>query len=78
MERIEEALQKLFQKYRVVFWYDEKKELTEQFQAISLPGVEKIELSNYVFHTDQEALLPAGTGTAHAPQRNGKSAFCFF
>lgn len=97
MERIEEALLRLFQKYRVVFWYDEKKELTEQFQALSLTGVEKIEvennqfrvkyrilredpnqkyllyfrtahpnltenwlldieLSNYVFHTDQEAL----------------------
>ena len=97
MNRIEEALHKLFQKHRVVFWYDEKKELDEQFHSLSLPGVEKkevesnefeikyrilkeqpeqkfllffrkaqphitdnwlldIELSNYVFQTDQMAL----------------------
>src|SRR5690554_6272813 len=97
MNRIEEALQKIFQKHRVVFWYDEKQELEEQFRALSIPGVEKeavgnnefeikykvlkeqpeqkfllffrkpqphltdnwlldIELSNYVFQTDQLAL----------------------
>ncbi len=97
MDRIEEALQRLFQKHRVVFWYDEKQELTDQFLSIELPGVEKqeiknnefeikyrilkekpdrkfllyfrkaqpnltdnwlldIELSNYVFQTDQQAL----------------------
>lgn len=97
MDRIEEALQRLFLKYRVVFWYDGKKELSQQFQVINLPGVQKLEvvnnefevkhvllseqpdskfllyfpaeqpsltnnwlldleLSNYVFQTDQEAL----------------------
>lgn len=49
MDRIEEALQRIFQKYRVVFWYDEKQELTEQFQSLSLPGLEKLEVYNNQF-----------------------------
>lgn len=57
MNRIEEALQKLFQKYRVVFWYDEKKELTEQFQALSLPGVEKAEVENIQFLLELKELV---------------------
>ncbi len=57
MNRIEEALQRLFQKYRVVFWYDEKKELTQQFQAISLPGVEKVKVENNQFEVKHEILL---------------------
>lgn len=57
MNRIEEALQKLFQKYRVVFWYDEKKELTEQFLALSLPGVEKAEVENIQFRLKLKELV---------------------
>jgi len=35
MNKIEEALSKLFNKYRVIFWNDEKKELLEQFNELS-------------------------------------------
>ena len=45
-ERIAQALNRLFERYRIVFWYDAKKELRDEFEALSLPGIEKLELSN--------------------------------
>jgi len=44
--QIQAALTKLFQKHRIVFWYDEKNELRADFEALSLPGIEKIEITN--------------------------------
>ena len=34
MNKIEEALHKLFQSYRIIFWYDAKGELTDQFNEL--------------------------------------------
>jgi hypothetical protein len=42
MNKISEALLKLFAKHRIVFWYDEKDELLEQFQELSLDSVSKV------------------------------------
>ena len=47
--RIEKALSRLFDKHRVVFWYDEKQELRKAFEALELPGVEKVEIANNEF-----------------------------
>ncbi len=44
--RITQALNKLFDRHRIVFWYDAKRELRDEFEALSLPGVEKLELTN--------------------------------
>ena len=44
--RIAQALTKLFDRHRIVFWYDAKQELRDDFEALSLPGVEKLELIN--------------------------------
>jgi uncharacterized protein (TIGR02687 family) len=44
--RIAQALTKLFDRHRIVFWYDAKQELRDDFEALSLPGVEKLELTN--------------------------------
>ena len=44
--RIATALTKLFDRHRIIFWYDAKKELRDDFEALSLPGIEKIELAN--------------------------------
>ncbi|MRR28952.1 BREX-1 system phosphatase PglZ type A [bacterium] len=44
--QIHAALTKLFDKHRIVFWYDAKQELREDFEALSLPGIEKLELTN--------------------------------
>lgn len=44
--RIDEALAKLFDQHRIVFWYDAKQELHSDFEAVALPDIEKIELAN--------------------------------
>lgn len=47
--QITDALRKLFERHRIVFWYDAKQELREDFEALSLPDVEKVELANNEF-----------------------------
>ena len=44
--RITFALTKLFDRHRIVFWYDAKKELRDDFEAVTIPGIEKLELAN--------------------------------
>ena len=44
--RIELALKKLFDKKRIVFWYDKKQELRKEFDALSISDVQKIEINN--------------------------------
>ncbi len=43
---ITQALIDLFSKKRVVFWYDEEAKLKEEFEAVDIPGVEKLLLAN--------------------------------
>lgn len=95
---IQKSLKKLFDKHRLVFWYDDKKELLDEFEALPEVGFTKVrvnnnqfevkhrmmklepdtkfllyfdseqpenkdnwlldlELANYLFHTDQEAMF---------------------
>ena len=49
MSQIQSALQILFTKHRIVFWYDAKRELRAEFEALLLPGVEAIELNQNEF-----------------------------
>ena len=49
MENIKHALTKIFNKHRIVFWYDVKKELRKEFEALELTGIEKIEVANNEF-----------------------------
>ncbi|MDT4330735.1 BREX-1 system phosphatase PglZ type A [Methylomonas sp. MV1] len=48
-DRIALALAKLFNRHRIVFWYDAKHELRDDFEALSLTGIEKLELTNNEF-----------------------------
>ena len=48
-DRIALALAKLFNRHRILFWYDTKQELRNDFEALSLPGIEKLELTNNEF-----------------------------
>src|SRR5690554_6414507 len=50
MSKIEEALSKLFTKYRIIFWYDEKQELVGQLNELNLAGVEKRVVENNQFY----------------------------
>jgi len=47
--KIQQALSNLFDKQRIVFWYDTRREFRADFEALDLPGVEKIELANNEF-----------------------------
>lgn len=46
MDKITQALNGLFQKHRIVFWYDTKQEMRADYEALSISEVEKIELGN--------------------------------
>jgi len=47
--KIQKALTNLFDRYRIVFWYDSKKELREEYEALELSGVKKLEIDNNEF-----------------------------
>ncbi len=57
--RIKQALSRLFEKQRIVFWYDDKKELRDAYEMLSLDGVEKIELQNNEFGIKHRILREA-------------------
>jgi uncharacterized protein (TIGR02687 family) len=48
-DRIIQALAKLFERHRIIFWADAKQELRDDFATLELAGVEKIELANNEF-----------------------------
>jgi hypothetical protein len=50
MDKIAQAITRLFDKHRVVFWYDAKNELHDAYNSLWLTGVEKIELHNNEFN----------------------------
>lgn len=45
-DRIIQALSRLFDKHRIVFWYDTKQELRSDFETVSISDVEKMEIAN--------------------------------
>lgn len=47
--KITQALTNLFGKQRIVFWYDARREFRAEFEFLTLPEVEKIELANNEF-----------------------------
>ncbi|MGO2125006.1 BREX-1 system phosphatase PglZ type A [Psychrobacter sp.] len=48
-DRIINSLQRLFERHRIVFWYDTKQELRDDFDSLTLEGIEKIVLNNNEF-----------------------------
>jgi uncharacterized protein (TIGR02687 family) len=49
MNKIKEALLKSFDKSRIIFWYDAKEELHEEFQALEEEGFKKIHVEGNEF-----------------------------
>ena len=47
--RIKQALTRLFEKHRIIFWYDSKKELRADYESLDMPDVEKVEITNNEF-----------------------------
>ena len=54
--KIRQALGNLFEKQRLVFWYDVRQEFRAEFNALELPGIEKIELLNNEFGVKHRVL----------------------
>lgn len=50
MDKIAQAITRLLDKHRIVFWYDAKRELRQEYESLLLPGVEMIELHNNEFN----------------------------
>lgn len=48
-ERIRAGLDRLFEEHRIVFWYDAARDLRAEYEAVDLPGVEKVEVANNEF-----------------------------
>lgn len=46
MSKIQDSLQKLFDKHRVVVWYDAAQNLQLEYAAIDIPEVQKLEVNN--------------------------------
>ncbi|MET0007724.1 MAG: BREX-1 system phosphatase PglZ type A [Candidatus Thiodiazotropha sp. 6PLUC9] len=57
--RIAQALTKLFERHRIIFWYDAKKELRSEFEALELPDIDKLELANNEFGVKYRLLREA-------------------
>ena len=55
-ERIANLLINLFKHHRIVFWYDSKLELRDDFEALDLPEVKKIILDNNEFGVKYQVL----------------------
>ena len=49
MSKIEESLANLFQKHRIILWYDEEQSFGEEYASLTLSGVEKITVENNEF-----------------------------
>lgn len=48
-DRIKAGLTRLFEEHRIVFWYDAARDMREAYEAVDLPGVEKVEVANNEF-----------------------------
>ena len=55
-DKITQALSRLFERHRIVFWYDAKQELRHSFEGLNISGVEKIELLNNEFGVKHRVL----------------------
>ena len=58
-EHIQHALSRLFEKHRIVFWYDEKKELRDAYESLELENIEKVEIQNNEFTLKHRMLREA-------------------
>ena len=59
--KVQAALEKLFQQHRLVFWYDDKAEFIELFESIQIQDVEKIIIENNEFTLKYKLLIEQPT-----------------
>ncbi len=56
-DKVQAALEKLFQQHRLVFWYDDHAEMTDLFESLQLPEVEKVIIANNEFALKYRVLI---------------------
>jgi uncharacterized protein (TIGR02687 family) len=59
--KVQSALEKLFLHHRLVFWYDEKGEMTDLFNSLQIPNVEKVIIDNNEFTLKHQLLIEEPT-----------------
>lgn len=62
MKQISEALQKLFERHRLLFWYDEKAEFASSLGELELPGVEVLTVKGNEFKIKYQVMREAPQG----------------
>ncbi len=55
--KVQSSLEKLFHQHRLVFWYDDKAEMTGLFNSLEIPDVEKIVIENNEFTIKHTLLI---------------------
>ena len=55
--KVQAALEKLFQQHRLVFWYDDKAEMTDLFNSLQIAEVEKVIMENNEFTLKHQLLI---------------------
>ena len=55
--RLQGSLEKKFQEHRIIFWYDDKAELTGLFDDLQIPEVEKLLIENNEFTLKHRLLI---------------------
>ena len=55
--KLQVALENLFQQHRLVFWYDDKAEMTDLFNSLDLAGVNKLVIENNEFGIKYQLLV---------------------
>lgn len=59
--KVQAALEKLFQQHRLIFWYDDKTEMTGLFQSLQIPKVDKVVIENNEFTLKHKFLVEQPT-----------------
>ena len=49
MSKIQESLSRLFENHKVIIWYDETEDFRDEWEALELSGVNKVEVNNSEF-----------------------------
>src|SRR6187431_3298859 len=69
MSKVKESIERLFEKYRIILWYDADKHFTEQFEELNLDGVIKLVIKNNEFAIKFQMLIqhPASKFLVYSP-----------
>jgi len=59
--KVQSALEKLFHQHRLVFWYDDKAEMTGLFESLVIPEVQKLVIENNEFGLKYRVLIEQPT-----------------